>query len=57
MNYFKERKTFTRDTTELRSLSTGVIGDKSVNVDAVEDIGSSWLSGIEGNYQCVGPEF
>jgi hypothetical protein len=48
LDFFVERKPFSRDTVDLRSLSSGVIADDSVNVDSAETIGSVILTSMFG---------
>ncbi len=48
LNYFQERKPFSKDTKELRSLESGVIAEGSVNVDSAEEVGNAILASMEG---------
>ena len=48
LDFFGERKPFSKDTVDLRSLSSGVIADDSVNVDSAETIGSTILTSMFG---------
>ena len=48
LNYFSERKPFSRDSRELCSLSSGVIADKSVNVETSESVGHAILKSMQG---------
>lgn len=48
LNYFCERKPFSRDSKELHSLSSGVIADKSVNVERAESVGHAILKSMQG---------
>ena len=43
MSYLKERKPFARNSKELHSLSSGNIGEGSVNVDSSRAVGDSIL--------------
>lgn len=47
LNYFSERKPFSRDSRELH-LSSGVIADKSVNVERAESVGQAILKSMQG---------
>lgn len=48
LNYFSERKPFSQDSKELRSLSSGVIADKSVNVEIAKSVGHAILKSMQG---------
>ena len=48
IDYLEERKPFSKSCKELRSLSSGVIADGSVNVEYAETIGADILSSMEG---------
>lgn len=48
LNYFSERKPFSQDSTVLRSLSSGVIANKSVNVEEAESVGHALLKSMQG---------
>ena len=46
LHYFHERKPFSKDSKELRSLSSGVVADKSVDVDRAESLGQAILQSM-----------
>ena len=48
LNYFAERKPFSRESRELRSTSSGVIADKSVNVERADSVGHAILTSMQG---------
>ena len=48
LHYFSERKPFSKDLRELRSLSSGVLADKSVDVDTAESFGQAILQSLYG---------
>ena len=48
LDYFEEREPFAKTTTELQSLSLGVIADGSVNADSAASIGSAIIASMEG---------
>lgn len=48
LDYFTERKPFGTDCKELRSLSSGVVAEKSVNVDSAEVVGTKILTSMDG---------
>ena len=48
LHYFSERKPFSKDSRELRSLSSGVVADTSVDVDKAESLGQSHLQSVYG---------
>ena len=48
LHYFSERKPFCKESTELRSLSSGVIADKPVNVDIAESVGQAIVQSMHG---------
>ena len=48
LDFFGERKPFSKDNVDLRSLSSGVIADDSVNVDSAQTIGSTILTSLFG---------
>ena len=48
LNYFLERKPFASDSQELRSLSSGVIADNSVNADRAEAVGQTIVKSMHG---------
>ena len=48
LHYFSERKPFSKDSRELRSLSSGVLADKSVDVDRAESLGRAILQSMYG---------
>ncbi len=48
LDYFTERKPFGSDRTELHSLSSGIVAEKSVNVDSAKSIGAKIVRSMEG---------
>ena len=48
LNYFSERKSFSKDSKELRSLSSDVIADKSVNVGKAKSVGYALSNSMRG---------
>ena len=48
LHYFSERKPFSKDSRELRSLSSGVLADKSVDLDRAESLGQAILQSMYG---------
>jgi hypothetical protein len=48
LDYFEERKPFSKNTKELRSLSSGLIAEGSVNVDSAKTVGEAILVSMEG---------
>ena len=48
LHYFSERKPFSLDSKELRSLSSGLIGDKFVNADQAESAGQAIVESMVG---------
>ncbi len=48
LDYFTERMPFRTDSIELRSLSSGIVAEKCVNVDSAELIGTKILSSMDG---------
>ena len=48
LNYFAERKPFSRESRELHSLSSGVIADKSVNVERADSVCHAILKSMQG---------
>lgn len=48
MDYLGERKPFSKTKQELHSLSSGVIGETSVNVDNAEAVGVAIMASMEG---------
>ena len=48
MSYLEERKPFARNSKELHSLSSGIIGEGSVNVDSARAVGDSILDCMVG---------
>ena len=48
LEYFSQRGPFLRDSKELRSLSSGVIAEKSVNADQSESVGQAILQSMVG---------
>ena len=48
VHYFSERKPFSQESKELRSLSSGVIADKSVNADKAETVGQAIVQSMLG---------
>ena len=48
MDYFLERQPFSCESKELRSLSTGIRAENSVNVDEATDVGERILNDMEG---------
>ena len=48
LHYFSERKPFSKDSKELRSLSSGVVADKSVDADRAESLGQAILQSMYG---------
>jgi hypothetical protein len=48
IDYLEERKPFTHNCKDLRSLSSGVIAEGSVNVDSAETVGAAILLSMEG---------
>ena len=48
INYSCERKPFIRDIEGIRSLSTGLIAETSVNVNTTELVGTAILESMEG---------
>ena len=48
LHYSSERKPFSKDSRELRSLSSGVLADKSVDVDRSESLGQAILQSMYG---------
>ena len=51
--HLKERKPFSRNNKELNSLSSGIIGEGSVNFDSAKAVGNSilpWPHGRESQY-------
>ena len=48
LHCFSERKPFSKDSRELRSLSSGVVADKHVDVDRAESLGQAMLQSMYG---------
>ena len=48
LHCFSERKPFSKDSRELRSLSSGVVADKYVDVDRTESLGQAILQSMYG---------
>ena len=48
LDYLTERKPFSKNTNKLRSLSSGIIAEGSVNVDSAETSGVAILTSMEG---------
>lgn len=48
IDYFTERKPFSKNSKKLRSLSSGVIADDSVNADSAKTVGACILASMEG---------
>jgi len=50
LDYLTERTPFGTDCIELRSLSSGIVAEKSVNVDSADIVGSKILTSMDGMY-------
>ena len=48
LDYLDEKQPFSKSSHELRSLSSGVMADTSVNVDSAVEVGSAILASMEG---------
>ena len=48
LDYIKDSNPFTHATTDLHSLSSGLIDDSSVNVDSADQIGSDIITSMQG---------
>ena len=48
LDYFTERRPFATDCIDFRSMSSGIVADKSVNVDSAEVIGTKIITSMEG---------
>jgi hypothetical protein len=48
LRYLTERKPFSNKTNNVRSLSSGVIAERSVNVDSAKAVGAAILTSMEG---------
>ena len=48
LEYIEERKPFSKTTMELRSISSGIIAEGSVNVDYAESVGSGKVASMVG---------
>ena len=48
IDYLEERKPFSKNTDALRSLSSGVIAEGSVNVDSAETVGAAIIEAMDG---------